>query len=115
MLSAELSKRLIDFRAERDWEQFHTLRTLSTSLMLESAELAEHTQWARDSELEGIILERRERIEQEVADITILLTYLVHDLRIDLEAAVSAKLLRNAERYPVEKAKGTARKYDELE
>ena len=107
--------KLLEFRAERDWEQFHNLRTLSTSIALEAAELAEFTQWAKDDEIAGIVEERRVEISHEVADIAILLSYLAHDLGIDIEAAVNAKLELNAERYPVGKAKGTARKYDRLD
>lgn len=115
MLSEALYQKVLKFRVDRDWEQFHTLRTLSTSLVLETAELAEITQWARDSELEEVTRQRRPQIEQEIADIVILLTYLVHDLGVDLEQAVEAKLLSNAERYPVDRARGSAKKYDQLD
>ncbi|GAB3380769.1 nucleotide pyrophosphohydrolase [Lysobacter fragariae] len=114
MLSESLRQRLLDFRSARDWEQFHNLRTLSTSIVLEAAELAEVTQWARDKELTDVVSSRRVQIEHEVADILILLTYLVNDLGIDIEAVVERKLKLNAEKYPVDLAKGTARKYDEL-
>jgi NTP pyrophosphatase (non-canonical NTP hydrolase) len=114
MVSNDLRQRLLAFRSERDWEQFHNLRTLSTSIVLEAAELAEHSQWARDSELAQVAKERLTMIEHEVADIAILLTYLSHDLGIDIEAAVARKLEINASRYPVNKARGSARKYDEL-
>ena len=115
MIPSSLMDKLLEFRAERDWEQFHNLRTLSTSIALEAAELAEFTQWAKDDEIAGIVEERRVEISHEVADIAILLSYLAHDLCIDIEAAVNAKLELNAERYPVGKAKGTARKYDRLD
>lgn len=114
MLSQELRQRLLDFRNEREWEQFHNLRTLSTSIVLEAAELAEHTQWSRDTELDEVAATRKPRIEQEIADIVILLTYLVTDLGIDVEKAVEEKLQLNAKKYPVERAKGSSRKYDEL-
>lgn len=115
MLSPELRQRLLEFRNERDWGQFHNLRTLSTSIVLEAAELAEHTQWARDADLEEVVNRRKPRIEQEIADIVILLTYLVTDLDIDVEKAVAEKLQLNAQKYPVERARGSSRKYDELE
>lgn len=114
MLSEKLRQQLLDFREERDWRQFHNLRTLSTSIVLEAAELAEHTQWVRDSELDEVIKNRKTRIEQEVADIIILLTYLITDLGIDVEKAVEHKMQANAQKYPVELAKGSSRKYDEL-
>jgi len=115
MISKDLLDQLLNFRRERDWEQFHNLRTLSTSIVLESAELAEITQWVRDSDLEAVTDEKRGRIEEEVADIAILLTYLIHDEQIDLEAAVRRKIELNGTKYPVHRSKGSARKYDELD
>ena len=115
MISKALLDKLLSYRRERDWEQFHNLRTLSTSIVLEAAELAEITQWVPDSEVAAISVEKRNRIEQEVADVAILLSYLVYDLGIDLEAAVGRKLAMNAAKYPVARAKGSARKYDELD
>jgi NTP pyrophosphatase (non-canonical NTP hydrolase) len=115
MLSEALYQKILKFRIDRDWEQFHTLRTLSTSLVLETAELAEITQWAKDSELDEVARLRRPEIEHEVADIVILLTYLIHDLGIDVEQAVAAKLEFNAARYPVDRARGSAKKYDNLD
>ena len=114
MLTPALIDQILAFRDERDWKQFHNLRTLSTSIVLEAAELAEHTQWSRDAELDEVVRARRPQIEQEVADLAILMTYLVMDLGIDLERAVADKLRSNAERYPVDKARGSAKKYDEL-
>ena len=114
MISDGLRRQLLQFRSERDWEQFHNLRTLSTSIVLEAAELAEHSQWTRDAELAQVVEERLPMIEHEIADIAILLTYLAHDLGIDIEMAVAKKLEFNALRYPVDKARSSARKYDEL-
>lgn len=115
MISRDLIEKLLAFRAERDWEQFHNLRTLSTSIALEAAELAEFTQWARDAEIAGITRQRHAEITQEIADIAILLSYLAHDLDINLEKAVADKLAINGQRYPIEKAKGTAKKYDRFD
>lgn len=115
MISRPLMDKLLTFRKEREWEQFHNLRTLSTSIALEAAELAEFTQWARDDEIEEISKEHRAEIALEIADIAILLSYLAHDLGVELEQAVSSKLELNARRYPISKAKGTAKKYDRLE
>lgn len=114
MIKDELLQAILAFRAERDWAQFHTLRTLSTSIVLEAAELAEVTQWTRDEEIAEIVESKRQLIEQEVADIAILLSYLVHDLGIDLDQAVRDKLALNTAKYPIHRSKGHARKYDEL-
>jgi dCTP diphosphatase len=115
MISTDLRQRLLKFRAERDWEQFHNLRTLSASICLESAELLELTQWVSDSEIDRVVSERRAGIEEEVADLAILMTYLINDLGIDLEACVSRKLQINATKYPIDKARGTSLKYTDLE
>ncbi len=114
MISDELRDELLAFRKERDWEQFHNLRTLSTSIALEAAELMEHTQWAKDAELPALAQQHRDALAEEMADIAILLTYLAHDLDLDLGTAVRQKLRKNAAKYPVEKAKGVATKYDRL-
>lgn len=115
MISQGLLQKLLDFRREHDWEQFHNLRTLSTSIVLEAAELAEFSQWAKDEELSEIIHERKQEIEHEIADIAILLSFLSHDLGVDIEQAVARKLEINKQRYPADKAKGTAKKYNRLE
>jgi len=114
MISDQMRDELLAFRKERDWEQFHNLRTLSTSIALEAAELMEHTQWAKDADLPALAIEQRDALAEEMADIAILLTYLAHDLRVDLETAVRQKLAKNAGKYPVEKAKGVATKWDRL-
>jgi len=115
MLSESLRNKLLEFRAERDWEKFHNLRTLSASIVLESAELLELTQWTPDIELERVANEKLARIKHEVADLAILITYLAHDLKIDLEKSVSEKLAINAKKYPVDKARGSSLKYDEFQ
>ncbi|MCH9828872.1 MAG: nucleotide pyrophosphohydrolase [Gammaproteobacteria bacterium] len=114
MLSPDTQRLLLNFRAERDWEQFHNLRTLSVSIVLESAELLELSQWTPDTELPSVVVQKMEQIKHEVADIAILMSYLTNDLGIDLDAAVRSKLLINGKKYPVEKAKGSSKKYDEL-
>lgn len=115
MINRSLLQALLNFRDAREWKQFHTLRTLSTSLVLEAAELAEITQWTPDDKIADVAREKRQQIEQEIADIAILLSYLIHDLDIDLDKVVAAKIELNARKYPVEKSRGSAKKYDELD
>ncbi|MBK9147929.1 MAG: nucleotide pyrophosphohydrolase [Flavobacteriales bacterium] len=81
----------------------------------------EHTQWAKDADLPTLASEHRDALAEEMADIATLRLYpepvegyLAHDLRVDLETAVRQKLVKNAAKYPVEKAKGVATKYDRL-
>lgn len=114
ILTDELLDKLLKFRNERDWKQFHTIRNLSASLVIEASELLECFQWARDSDIETIVANERIHIEEELADVAILLAYLCSDLGINIEAVVGRKIMINGEKYPIERAKGTSRKYDKL-
>lgn len=114
MLTNETRAAILEFRAERDWAQFHTVRTLASALAVEASELLEIVQWTADGALAARVAERRADVEAEVADVAILLSYLVNDLGLDLDAVVRAKLARNATKYPVEQSRGTSRKYTEL-
>jgi len=115
MISSALLEALIAFRQERDWEQFHTVRNLSSALCVETAELLDLFRWARDSEITSIVEEQRSEIENEVADVAILLSYLCHDLNISIEDVVGKKLEINREKYPVKSSKGTSTKYNRIE
>jgi NTP pyrophosphatase (non-canonical NTP hydrolase) len=108
-----LRQAVLDFRSARDWEQFHTLRTLSTALAVEAAELAEITQWTPDTDLERRVIEARDKIEEEVADLCILLTSLTNYLNIDVDKIVRKKLRSNGAKYPIDQFRGSYRKYDE--
>ncbi|MFZ4440768.1 MAG: nucleotide pyrophosphohydrolase [Syntrophales bacterium] len=114
MISSALLEALIAFRREREWEQFHTVRNLSSALCVETAELLDLFRWARDSETATIVEEQRAEIENEVADVAILLTYLCHDLNISIEDMVRKKLEINREKYPVGSSKGNSTKYSRL-
>lgn len=112
MLSDEIRAELLAFRAERDWEQFHTPRSLAISLSLEAAEVLELFQW---HDLQGeAVNDVLPRLQDEIADVAVYLAYLCHDLGIDLEAAIRSKMVKNRAKYPVALAKGSARKYTEL-
>lgn len=114
MLTPRLVEALLEFRRAREWEQFHSVRNLATALSVESAELLEHFVWASDEQVPQIVEERRVAIASEIADVAILLTYLSHDLSIDLQAAVSEKITTNEQKYPLEKSRGSNRKYTGL-
>lgn len=105
----------MSFAGKRNWEQFHRPKELAAALIVEASELLEVFQWKTDEEvsrqLEGKL---RERVLDEIADVTIMLSYLCHDLGIDLDAAVLSKVQKNEAKYPVDKAYGNARKYDEI-
>ena len=102
------------FRDERDWRQFHNAKDAAISLVLEAAELLEHTQWKNGAPLADAMQRNRAEVADELADIFYWVLVMAHDLGIDLGDAFKQKLLKNAEKYPIEKAKGLAVKYTEL-
>ena len=102
------------FAEERDWDPFHSPKNLAAALSVEAAELLEHFQWLGEAQSRALPEPTRERVAEEMADVLLYLVRLADKLDVDLEAAARAKLLRNAEKYPVEKARGSARKYDQL-
>lgn len=110
----ELRDALRVFAAERDWDQFHSPRNLATALAVEAAELLEPFQWLDDEQSRKPPPETRAAVEEELADVLLYLVRLADKLDVDLPAAARAKLLRNAEKYPVERARGSSRKYDAL-
>jgi NTP pyrophosphatase (non-canonical NTP hydrolase) len=111
-----LTDRLIAFRDARDWRKFHSLKNLMLSLNLESAELLELAQWKDDAQVEAALSEPefRARLAEECADVLLYLLLICERAGIDLIGAASEKIEINAEKYPVEKARGNARKYTAL-
>lgn len=111
---AELQAKLRDFAAERDWEQFHSPRNLAAALSVEAAELLEHFQWLGDQESRTLAAEKREQVAEEVADVLLYLLQLADKLDIDPIEAARNKLQANAVKYPVDRARGSSKKYSEL-
>jgi NTP pyrophosphatase (non-canonical NTP hydrolase) len=109
-----LRNALRQFAAERDWDQFHSPRNLAAALAVEAAELLEPFQWLTDEQSRDLSPESRAAVEQEMADVLLYLVRLADKLGVDLERAARAKIALNAQKYPVEKARGSNRKYDEL-
>jgi NTP pyrophosphatase (non-canonical NTP hydrolase) len=114
MISDNLRTEILEFRRLRDWQQFHTPRNLATAISVESAELLEPFRWSTSSDGQDIASARRQEISEELADISILITLLAHDLSINMEEAITRKLKTNAEKYPVDKSRGSSKKYTEL-
>ncbi|HWJ06415.1 MAG TPA: nucleotide pyrophosphohydrolase [Steroidobacteraceae bacterium] len=102
------------FAAERDWDQFHSPKNLSMALSVESAELMEHFQWLTGAESKRLPPEKREQVRLEMADVLLYLVRLADKLDVDLVAAAQEKLALNARKYPVDKARGSSKKYSEL-
>jgi NTP pyrophosphatase (non-canonical NTP hydrolase) len=96
------------FRDERDWAQFHNAKDLAAGLSIEAAELLEQFLWKQPKEADPA------KVQAELADVLIFALLLAHEQKIDLTQAITQKLAENAAKYPVEKAKGRATKYDEL-
>lgn len=109
-----LTEKIIAFRDARDWSQFHNPKDLATGLSIEAAELQEIFLWKKPSEVAETVSSKRTQISEELADITWFLLLLSHEMDIDLLEAVNDKYEKNAAKYPVEKAKGSHAKYDEL-
>lgn len=110
----ELRDALRRFAAERDWDQFHSPRNLAAALSVEAAELLEPFQWLTDEQSRDLPPETRAAVEQELADVLLYLVRLADKLEVDLAAAARAKMAGNAAKYPVDKARGSSRKYHEI-
>lgn len=115
MVTEATLEALLAFRRERDWEQFHTPRNLAVAISVEAGELLEQFQWVGPPDEASAVAANRGAIEHEIADLAIYLTYLAHDLRVDLEACIVNKLALNRSRYPVDKSRGVATKHDRLD
>lgn len=110
----ELTDRILEFREARDWKQFHNYKDVAISLVLEATELLEHFQWKSTQEVLDHMEGHKREIGEELADILYWVLLLSHDLDIDIKAAFMEKMEKNARKYPVEKARGTHKKYTEL-
>lgn len=113
---AELRGRVLAFVQERDWEQFHSPKNLSMALAAESGELMEHFLWTESKASLEVARDpkKRPKIEDEIADVVIYALEFANMCGIDLAAAIEAKLVKNAVKYPVEKSRGRSDKYTEL-
>jgi dCTP diphosphatase len=109
-----LRDKLRQFAAERDWDQFHSPKNLAMALSVEAAELLEHFQWLSDAESAALVPEKRVKIREELADVLLYLIRLADKLDIDLATAAADKLTVNAQKYPVQKARGSSKKYTEF-
>lgn len=112
MLRDETIQRVIKFRDDRDWKQFHTPKDLAISMSLEAAELLELFQWSgADLECEG----KRDKLREELADVLSYCILMADVCGLDLDEIMNEKVSKNEAKYPVEKARGSAAKYTELE
>lgn len=106
-MKKETIDRIRKFTADRDWEQFHSPANLAKSISIEAAELLECFQWSdTDYDLE--------HVKEELADVIVYCQDMLDKLGLDVDEIVNDKMTKNEAKYPVEKAKGSAAKYDEL-
>jgi len=111
----DLKRRLREFAEARDWEQFHSPKNLSMALSAEVAEILEHFQWLTEEQSKNLPKDKLAEVETELADTLIYLVRLADKLDIDLLKAAESKIEVNEQKYPVDKAKGNAKKYTELD
>ncbi len=110
----DIKLRLREFAKERDWDQFHSPKNFSMALIVECAELVEHFQWLTDEQSRNLPDDTLDEVSLEMADIMIYLIRIADKLDVDLIEAVNRKIKLNAIKYPVEKSKGIAKKYNKL-
>ena len=102
----ETIDRIRRFTEDRDWDQFHTPANLAKSISIEANELLECYQWSEDADLE--------HVREELADVIVYCQNLLDKLGLDVDEIVNSKMAKNEAKYPVEKARGSAAKYDRL-
>ena len=109
----EWARRLEGFAEEREWARFHSPKNLAVALSVEAAELVEPFQWMGEAESYELSPGQLAAVAEEIADVQLYLIRLADRLGIDLEEALEAKFARNAEKYPADRVRGSARKYTE--
>lgn len=110
-----LQKKVITFRDERDWKQFHNPKDMALSLVLEATEVLEHFQWkATKADIQKYAKANKIEIGEELADVLYWVLAMSHDLGIDLKEVFERKMQKNARKYPIKKAKGRHTKYNKL-
>jgi NTP pyrophosphatase (non-canonical NTP hydrolase) len=103
--------KILQFRDDRNWKQFHNPKDLAISISLEAAELLEVFQWSAE---DVNCTEKMDKIREELADVINYCVLMADACGLDLDEIVQAKIIRNNEKYPVELAKGSKEKYDQL-
>lgn len=109
----QLQQHIRDFATARDWDQFHSPKNLSMALIAEAAELVEHFQWLTQEQSRALSEDKHAEVSLELADIFIYLLRLADKLGVDLIDAAARKIELNAEKYPADSVRGSAKKYTE--
>ena len=111
---SELQEIIRQFCEARDWDQFHNPKDLAISLSLEASEVLEHFQWKSAREMKEHLVDGKDEIGHELADVLYWVLLLANKANVNLTEAFDSKMVHNETKYPVEKAKGTHKKYTEL-
>jgi dCTP diphosphatase len=111
---SQIREALRQFAAERDWDQFHSPKNLAAALSVEASELLECFQWLTEEQSRNLTPEQRVRVREEMADVLNYLVRLADKLDVNLLEAAREKIQKNALKYPVDKSRGSVRKYTEL-
>lgn len=111
----ELTDKIVAFRDERNWKQFHNPKDMALSLALEAAEVMEHFQWKSEDDIKNYLASEKgfEGVSDELADVLYWVLLMAHDLGIDIKQAFEKKIIKTGEKYPVDKANGNAKKWTE--
>lgn len=110
-MTQETINQVLQFRDDRNWKQFHNPKDLALSISLEAAELLEVFQWSGS---DTVCEDKQDKIKEELADVLCYCILMADRCGLDMDEIVQAKMKRNGEKYPIEKAKDSAKKYDEL-
>ena len=110
----DIKKRLLEFRKQRDWEQFHDPKNLAEAISIEAGELLEHFLWKKNDDPSIYEEQTKDKVKEELADIFIFITYLCDAYKIDIFEEVNNKIEVNRKKYPADKARGISTKYDQL-
>ena len=110
----QLAQRLCAFAQARNWGQFHSPKNLASALIVEAGELLEHFQWLTEDQSRNLDAVKKQEVAMEMADVLLYLIQMGNELGVNLVDAAQQKIDLNDKKYPVDQAKGSSKKYDEL-
>jgi len=109
-----LTKKVVKFRDDRDWKQFHDPRNSSMALVSEAVEVMDEIKFKSDKQIEDYLKTKKSKIGDELSDVLFWVLLIAHDLNIDIVKQFKSKMKENKQKYPVEKSRGKNTKYTEL-
>ena len=110
----QITEAVVAFRDQRDWKQFHRPKDMALSLVLEASEVAELFQWKSEADIQATLPELKDALGRELSDVLYWVLLMAHDAGINLEQAFVSKMRENEMKYPVDRAKGSSKKYTDL-